>query len=208
MITTEEIWKSVEGFEGRYEISNFGNVKSVSRWEAFRNTKRYRRGRILKAAKDNHGYPMVCLRNGFKNHNRTIHKLVANAFISNPLNKPTVNHIDGVKVNNHAINLEWASVAENTKHAHAMGLAKAPKSWSGKFGLQHISSKGVKQINKITGEVINVFGSQSEAAQKTGIPKWRISHHLRGMLHYETEYNWSHAYSDPKTKETMKSKLH
>lgn len=206
MKAIEELWEAVKGFEGKYEISTLGNVKSLSRWENFMGHKRSRKGRILKPVHDNHGYLMVCLRDGLKNYNRTIHKLVANAFIPNPLNKATVNHIDGIKTNNHVDNLEWATISENTKHAHATGLAKSPRIWAGKFGLHHISSKGVKQIDKATGNVICVFGSQAEAAEKTGIAQWRISYHLRGMPHYETTYNWSHAYSDPKMKETLNLK--
>ena len=112
----DEIWRDIEGYEGMYQISNYGRVKSFRRNEV----------KILK--------PYVCgsylcvdLMNHCKRKMGIIHILVAKAFIPNPENKPTVNHIDGVKFNCYVSNLEWATYSENTKHAYGMGLETQAK---------------------------------------------------------------------------------
>lgn len=201
-----EIWLSVKGYAGKYEVSNLGNVKSLDRAEDWCGFSRKRNGRILKKVVDKDGYFKVCLRDGFKNRGMSVHVLVASAFIPNPNNKPTVNHKDGCKTNNDFGNLEWATVAENTQHAHDKGLAKAPRFWAGRSGLLHISSKGVSQIDKCTGLVINKYGSQKEASEKTGIPEWRISYYLRGMRNKEQNFHWEHLYENPKAKFTWLTK--
>ena len=103
----EEIWKDVVGFEG-YKVSNFGNVKG-------------KYGRILKPAKDKKtGYYLVCLHKDKKPHTKTVHRLVAKAFIENPNEYPQVNHRDCVKTNNHVDNLEWCTREENEQHKYLM----------------------------------------------------------------------------------------
>lgn len=107
-----EIFIPVRGYEGLYEVSNRGNVRSIYRG---RNT-----GRLL-VQSINNGYPFVTLSNG-KSLTRTVHRLVAEAFLSNPDNKPTVNHKDGNRSNNSLENLEWATRSEQQIHAfHVLG---------------------------------------------------------------------------------------
>ena len=109
-----EEWKDIIGLEGRYQISNFGNVKSLNY-----NEKRYER--VLKPQRMKTGY--LCVNIGGKL--RTIHRLVAIAFIENPKNCPCVNHKDGNKKNNNVNNLEWCSYGQNIKHAYKTGLKVA-----------------------------------------------------------------------------------
>lgn len=101
----KEIWKDIEGFEGRYSVSSFGEIKS-----------HIGNGRILKQKTDKYGYKCVCLRRDNKNFYRTVHRLVAKEFIENKGNLNTVNHIDSNKTNNHVNNLEWCSEIDNTYH--------------------------------------------------------------------------------------------
>ena len=105
-----EIWRDVAGYEGLYQVSSLGRVRSF-----------HKDGRVLKPG-SKEGYLFVNLYRKGNVKNCKIHRLVAAAFISNPLNKPEVNHIDGNPSNNHADNLEWATRAENQRHAVATGL--------------------------------------------------------------------------------------
>lgn len=118
-----ERWKPVNGFEGSYEISNRGVVKSVPR-VVQRTTSVYtRRGRLLKLGSIE-GYPAAFLWKDGKQYARLVHRMVAEAFIRNPKNKPEVNHKDGNKRNNRKKNLEWSTTSGNHLHAYATGLRK------------------------------------------------------------------------------------
>lgn len=99
---SEEIWRDISGYEGFYQISSWGSVKSF-----------HGHGRILRPYNDSDGYPMVIL---CKNNHRKsvpIHRLVAHAFIPNPENLPCINHLDEVKSNNRVENLEWCTYLHN-----------------------------------------------------------------------------------------------
>lgn len=116
----QEEWKDVVGYEGIYQVSNFGNVKSLDRLEiSSRGSKRLRFGIMLKQKTTEQGYATVHLRDRVNDKESwpSVHRLVALAFIENPEGKLTVNHKDGVKLNNHISNLEWATQQEQTQHA-------------------------------------------------------------------------------------------
>lgn len=106
--STEEIWKDIPDFEGVYSVSNHGNLKSF---------KSDPDGRILKNTNKNGDYFSVVLSYGKKIRYARMHVLVAQAFIPNPENKPSVNHKDLNKQNNSVENLEWATYKENSDHA-------------------------------------------------------------------------------------------
>lgn len=117
----EEIWKSVSGYEGLYEISSLGRVKSLH----FK--KPHIVGTRRRGGPNNDDYWVVELTRNKSQNQYAIHRLIAIAFIYNPENKPQVNHKDGVKTNNAISNLEWNTVSENTKHAYDTGLFVNPK---------------------------------------------------------------------------------
>ena len=102
-----EVYKDIVGFEGIYQVSNFGNVKN-------------QHGKILKTYQINSGYLCLKLHATGKRSSHLVHRLVATAFLDNP--KPEVNHIDGNKHNNTLTNLEWCTRSENTQHALKTGL--------------------------------------------------------------------------------------
>lgn len=108
---TTEIWKDVLDFEGHYQVSNLGNVRSI------RTSQGTYRERLKKTYLDRNGYENVDLWKHNKSYKKLVHRLVAQAFIANPENKETVNHLDGVKNNNLLTNLEWATQSENLIHA-------------------------------------------------------------------------------------------
>lgn len=119
-----EVWKPVIGFESSYEVSSLGRVKSVMRIIVDRKCVRIFKGKILKPTEHNGKQPYfyVSLSNGGKIRKYLVHRLVAEAFIPNPLCKEQVNHIDGNPQNNSVENLEWCTNSENTQHAYDIGL--------------------------------------------------------------------------------------
>lgn len=125
-----EIWKDIPEFEGRYQASSLGRIRSIQD-----NHGNYRE-HIRATWVSSKGYVYVQLFVKDARHNISVHHAVASAFIPNPENKKTVNHIDGNKQNNHVTNLEWNTQSENLKHAHATGLKKGQEHFKGvKLGL-------------------------------------------------------------------------
>ena len=119
----QEIWESVKGYEGLYEVSNLGRVRTLKRATTS--------GVVLKQAVK-HGYMHVCLSKDGKPSTKRVHRLVAEAFIANPMDKPVVNHIDGDKTNNAVSNLEWATNSENELHSFRVLGKKPNRPWKGK----------------------------------------------------------------------------
>jgi len=117
MFKDREVWATIKGYEGLYEVSNYGNVRSL----------KFGKIKYLKPAKDGNGYNHVILcKNGQKKHFK-VHRLVANAFIENPNNLPQINHINEVKTDNKASNLEWCDSKHNIRYSQArqvMGISK------------------------------------------------------------------------------------
>lgn len=116
-----EVWKQIPGYENKYEVSNLGNVRSVTRVVYQKDShggmmeKRYA-GKPVAQTDNGNGYMIVSLSNfGRKNH--YVHRLVAEAFVANPSGFPVVNHLDYDRTNNSASNLEWTTAAENTQYS-------------------------------------------------------------------------------------------
>lgn len=118
-----EIWKDVIGFEGMYQVSSMGNVRSLDRkvkhnYSGWAN----RKGQEIKKRPDKDGYLKVNLKVKQKGKSSIVHRLVASAFIPNAENKPQVNHKNGIKNDNRIENLEWCTTFENRQHAYDTGL--------------------------------------------------------------------------------------
>lgn len=115
------IWKDIIGYEGLYQISDKGELRSLDREEVVRRKSkeftRLRKGKIFNPSEDKDGYIVTSLCKNGKMYNVRLHRLVAESFIPNPMNKLHVNHIDGDKRNNSISNLEWNTPEENIAHA-------------------------------------------------------------------------------------------
>lgn len=123
----KEIWKDIEGYEGLYQVSNLGQVKSLERTIIVKNCKQSKTyPECIKIPFPNKkGYLRVQLYKNNKRRNLRVHRLVALAFIPNPDNKPKVNHIDGDPTNNVVSNLEWVTGEENRAHQRLLEKGKA-----------------------------------------------------------------------------------
>ena len=131
----QEIWKDIPNYEGLYQVSNLGRVKSTP-------ICKHKKPRILKNIPRN-GYFSVILCDGKTQKNVFVHRLVAECFVPNPENKPIVNHIDGNKSNPHFSNLEWCTQKENVRHAWKTGLVDKEKK------IEHMRRLGINKIGLI-----------------------------------------------------------
>lgn len=123
MIENIEIWRDVVNFEGFYEVSNYGNVRSVDREIKYEDGRVYSyKSKILSFNNTKQGYYSAHLYKNCVRKNRKVHIIVAETFLPNPLGLTDVNHKDGNKLNNHVDNLEWTSRLQNMQHGFSTGL--------------------------------------------------------------------------------------
>jgi len=176
----KEEWKPIKRYETLYEISSFGRVKSKDRFTRNGTSGGYiRKGKILKLGSNPAGYAIIGLHKNNKQKFFPVHRLVAQAFIPNPENKPQINHIDGNKRNNNICNLEWATRSENMKHAVKTGLLimnlKKPKQ--------------IEQLN-INGNLIKTWKSCSEIVKELKVDDTHIYNCCTGKREKAYGYKW------------------
>lgn len=184
----EEIWKDIDGFEGYYQISNIGNVKSLHRIVHHSNGFKTVRERILKPTKAK-GYCIVRVVKKHTNKYLTVHRLVAKSFIKNTGNKRCVNHKNGIKTDNRVENLEWCTYKENTSHAYKTGLHKG--SSFGKFGRNHHASREILQFD-IQGNFIKKYGGIRDAERLTGVFHQGIVKSANGKSKHAGGFIWKY----------------
>lgn len=167
----KEIWKQIKGYEGLYEVSNFGNIMSL-------NYKRTGQVNVLSPVEDKDGYLYVGLHKNGKQKICFIHRLVAEAFIPNWFDYPQVNHKDENKQNNHIDNLEWCDCKYNSNFG-TRNERRVKK-----------QSKPVLQLTK-TGEFVREWSSTAEAG-RNGFDQGGVSNCCRGKLKHYKGFIWKY----------------
>jgi predicted GNAT superfamily acetyltransferase len=161
----EEIWKNIQGYEGLYQVSNLGRIKSLEKTVTISyGTKRFQKEKILKQGKNKSGYFFVILSKDGVNKNFKVHRLVAMQFIDNHFFEKTVNHINGIKSDNNVKNLEWVSYSENMRHAYENNLINAKKNE------KHYRSKISLDVAKII-KYQTIGEKASDIAKKMNLSK-------------------------------------
>lgn len=176
-----EEWRDIEGYEGLYQVSNEGRVRSLDieidayNFNAKRNIKYIKKGRILKQHSDKDGYMCVCLCRSPQDHkNQKVHRLVATAFIPNPQNLLEINHKDECKSNNVVENLEWCDKSHNMR-------------WNdlcNRIGYKlrnHLATSNKVYQYSMNGELVAVFDSTREA-ERQGYNHGCISNCVNGRI--------------------------
>lgn len=179
---SETIYKPIPGYEGMYSVSNKGDVYS------------HYTNRVLSPKLSNKGYLRVTLCKGKGNHKTiVVHRLVAEVFIPNQENKPTVNHINEDKTDNSVENLEWATIAEQNLHGTRTERARLHTDYtkrSEKIDYKAIASKHdysrqdmcnrEKTAVYKDGELLGIFASQHDASEFSGVSKSKVSMCVNG----------------------------
>ena len=164
----DELYKNIDGYDGKYKISNFGNVYSE------------KSNRVLKYNVNKKGYSYVVLTNGGYRKTHKLHRLVAQAFIPNPENKPHVNHIDEDKTNNRVDNLEWVTHTENQNHGTRNLRISA-------------SLKNRKDLSKsVYCSNGNIYPSIAEASRKLNLDKSDIGKNCKGLNKHVGNYTFKY----------------
>ena len=155
-----EIWKDIPGYEGVYQVSNLGNVRSL----------KFGKERMLKPGKDRENYLHVDLSKNGKRKTCKVHRLVADTFIPSIEGKEFVDHINGIRNDNRMDNLRWCTHQENDNFPLSRKHKSENNAWKGKTGELNHRSKIVLCI-----ELNKIFGSTMEAERETGIKQQSIS---------------------------------
>lgn len=172
----KEIWRDIKGFEGFYQISNLGRVKSLGGWCGTAK----RKERIRSTSLTHDGYVKVRLIHQGKDKTMRVHRLVAEAFIPNPEHKDTVNHIDGNKQSNIVSNLEWVNRTEQMIHAYDLGL-KVSRVGSSNTNAKLIDEQ-VREIRKLYIPYSKQFGTVA-LAKKYGVTNRVIGLIVKGKAY-------------------------
>lgn len=166
-----EFWKPINGYQGLYEVSSLGRVKSLPRKKKFGNREYLTKTTLMTGCNNGNGYLSVTLCKDHKHKRFYIHRLVAETFIANPKHYPQINHLDENRSNNKVDNLEWCTAKHNINY--------------GNRTRKYIRTRG-KRVGQFTpgGQLINIFLSAREATRLTGIAN--IASCARGEKWYKT----------------------
>jgi len=172
----EEVWKDIEGYEGLYQISNFGNVKSL-------NYRRTNEEKLLVPKTNNDGYLWVQLFGGARNRCFLVHRLVACAFVENPGKYDYVNHKDENKANNKASNLEWCTHLYNVQYSSIRHVrVRNPR-----------RTRKIVQLGRADNKVLCMWDNLISIKHETGWSDWSIGECCKGNRKTAYGYIWRYA---------------
>lgn len=213
MEAQQEIWKDVVGYEGKYQISSYGRVRTIDMILHKRDGKsEFRKGRIIKQRLSIHGYPQYLFSNGTGSRKMMrVHRVVAMAFIPNPENKPCIDHINTIKTDNRVENLKWATHSENNRNPITMtkfrkkgefhhsektkekiGIAFRGRKLSSETKLK-MKRKGFPVIQmSLDGDIIKEFDSSHFAQDELGICAIHIADVCRGTRKSAGGFKWKY----------------
>lgn len=181
----KEIWKDIPGYEGYYQVSNLGNVKSLTRLRKLRLELTCTvKEKMLKPQKATNGYLFIILSKDGKTRQILLHRLVMLSFIGK--SKLEVNHKDGNKTNNCLSNLEYVTHIQNQYHSFRVLKRKPVKSWLGKRGMSHNKSIAIVIENINTGQK-NIYGSYRIAEEETHIARSTIRKYINKNRVYKNK---------------------
>ena len=188
----KEVWKDIEGYEGYYKVSNLGKVKSVDRIIKYKDDRvYYTKGKILIQDINTRGYKYVTLSKESMRRKRTVHRLVIEAFIPNPENKPCIDHINTIKTDNRVQNLRWVTQKENLNNELTLERKreryKKGHSEEAKEKMRKSSPNKKKVLCVETGII---YESASEASRQTGIWSVNIRRVCKGKVKSAGGYHW------------------
>ena len=169
----KEVWKPIKGYEGIYDVSSLGRVRAYPRIGSQTSNIR-----IMKLQTDKDGYRRIGLKKYGVTKRCSVHRLVAEAFIPNPDNKPQVNHKSGVKDQNNVENLEWVTQSENTIHSFRV-LGQKPN----KTNCRKVKCVETAQIFLSAAEASRVLGIGASEIRKVAMKKPRYK--TAGGFHWE-----------------------
>ena len=172
-------WRDIKGYEGLYQVSDTGLIKSLARYKPNHSKLQYIPEKIKTERVKEQGYSIIDLYKDNKGKTYHVHRLVAEAFVPNPYNKETVNHIDGNKRNNIATNLEWATAKEQNVHFYKHHLKSKSNIKKAVLAMNMANAKKVMCLN--SGKI---FNSIAEAARCFNIDGSTISAACKGRLKY------------------------
>lgn len=181
----QEIWKDIPEYEGRYQVSCLGRVRSLDMFVGAKGGKNaFRRGKILIPVANKDGYHIVTLCNGRTKKGVRVHRIVALVFVPNPFGYNIVNHKDRNPANNAASNLEWCDTAYNITYDGAR-VRSSQTRYKNKRGF-----KNVAQYDMI-GNLIAVYDSTAAASRETGCRQGAISNNCTGRTKSAGGFRWA-----------------
>lgn len=186
----DEVWLPVVGYEGWYEVSSFGNIRSLDRVIKYSNGRKiFTKGVIMKQATLKLGYLRVQLSKNNKISHASVHRIVAIAFIPNPNHYEQVNHLERDRTDNRVWKLEWCNSSMNQRHSYSFGDRKKSRAMKGVYGDKHPVSVPVIQLT-MEGKEVAKHVSLEAAILATCAKKSNISHCLKGRRKSAGGFKW------------------